>query len=125
MAAESEEARTLRAKYWDWCSARLADRFLSLSSDDIYRLARREPETGAGLGGGTPVGRDPGALAGETPASFRELVAQVTESLAREMGLPSFEQWSAAYREDPARFEGQLLGMWRDREAEPTEDEPG
>lgn len=118
MAAEPADDRMLRAKYWDWCSARLADRFLSLTSDEIYRLARREPETGGGLGGALPMGQEPGTLARESPASFRQLVARVTASLTREMGLPTFEQWRAAYGEDPQRFDGELLGLWRDPEEE-------
>jgi hypothetical protein len=120
MAADSADDPTLRAKYWDWCSARLADRFLSLSSDEIYRLARGETETGSSLGGDVPMGEDVGALARESPASFRQLVARVTESLTREMGLPTFEQWRAAYGEDPQRFDGELLGMWR-KGQEPTQ----
>ena len=31
---------TLRAKYLDWCSARLAERFLDLSPEEIYAMAR-------------------------------------------------------------------------------------
>ena len=120
MAADPLDEGRLRAKYWDWCSARLADRFLSLSADDIYRIARREPSAGRSEGRDTPVGRDAAALKHESGSSFRALVARVTEALAAEMALPTFEEWTAAYRDDPGRFEAELLGMWR--EAPPAED---
>ena len=40
MGSNSEDA-ILRAKYLDWCSARIAERFLALSPDEIYQLAER------------------------------------------------------------------------------------
>ena len=39
---EGSGESTLRAKYLDWCSARLAERFLDLSPEEIYALARPE-----------------------------------------------------------------------------------
>lgn len=39
MSIEPADERILRAKYLDWCSARLADRFLALTPDQIYDLA--------------------------------------------------------------------------------------
>jgi hypothetical protein len=30
------------------------------------------------------------------------------------MGLPTYEQWSAAYQESPQDFDGDLLGFWRE-----------
>jgi hypothetical protein len=49
---------------------------------------------------------------------FRALVAKVTEVLADRIGLPTFEEWSAAYQESPADFDSDLLGFWRE-EIEP------
>jgi hypothetical protein len=46
--------------------------------------------------------------------AFRELIARVTDTLVAELGLPTFEQWSEAYRADPAPFEQDLLGLWRE-----------
>ncbi|MGK7311330.1 MAG: hypothetical protein ACN0LA_03750 [Candidatus Longimicrobiales bacterium M2_2A_002] len=45
---EGSGESTLRAKYLDWCSARLAERFLDLSPEEIYALAR--PETSDRVG---------------------------------------------------------------------------
>ena len=39
MAADAGDASNLRTKYLDWCSARIADRFLRLPPDEIYDLA--------------------------------------------------------------------------------------
>lgn len=54
--------RTLRAKYLDWCSARIAERFLDLSPEEIYELAHAVPSGGAvqeGPGSSTSGGSQP------------------------------------------------------------------
>jgi hypothetical protein len=109
--------RTLRAKYLDWCSARLAERFLDLSPEAIYALARPEgvePEPGEGSDATLP---DP------TDASYRQLVQRVTESLIQRTPLPTYEQWAAAYEEAPGRFDGELLGLWKEVTREPAAEE--
>ena len=106
-----EEAglRTLRAKYLDWCSARIAERFLDLSPEEIYELAY-------------PAGRDadspPPSLPDPTQDGYRALVQRVTESLLGRVSLPTFEQWSEAYRESPGRFDPEMLGFWKEGESE-------
>ncbi len=106
MAADPDQGRVLRAKYLDWCSARLVDRFLHLTPDQIYELAQQaEPESGPGLGAEPGVG---------TELSYRSVVERVTEVLRSQIQLPPFEEWSAAYAEAPERFEEELLGFWRD-----------
>lgn len=53
---------TLRAKYLDWCSARLAERFLDLSPEEIYALARpAEPDRAE------PTPSEPPAPASDLP----------------------------------------------------------
>jgi hypothetical protein len=42
-------------------------------------------------------------------------VEQVTEVLRAELALPSFEEWAAAYRAEPERYDEELLGLWRER----------
>jgi hypothetical protein len=106
--AEATE-RTLRAKYMDWCSARLAERFLDLSPEEIYALARPE---GSGDEGGS--GPESPSLPSPTDDSYRSLVQRVTESLLSRTSLPTFEQWAEAYAEAPARFDAELLGFWRE-----------
>lgn len=114
----------LRAKYLDWCSARLADRFLALSPDEIYELAERAghgredtlvafraSSMAASWLSQMPAGAHSDISVHE-PESFRVLIARVTEVLAET--LPTFEQWLEAYREAPDRFEEELLGLWRE-----------
>jgi len=95
------EGTELRRKYHDWCSARIADHFLSLSAEEVYELAQG--------------GRE-GAVAPEvgSPGSYRALVKRVTDVLVERVDLPSFEEWSAAYGEDPERFEEEMLGFWEE-----------
>ena len=86
------EERVLRAKYLDWCSARVANRIFTLPPDRIYDLAQR-----AGAGG-----------------EFRQLVGRLTEALTLELALPDFETWRGRYAQDPQPYEEELLGFWRD-----------
>lgn len=107
--------RTRRAKYLDWCSARLAERFLDLSPEEVYDLAQR---AGAGETADPGPKRDESGgrvtLPPPTHESYRDLVQRVTESLLERSSLPTFEQWSAAYDETPERFDAELLGFWRE-----------
>jgi hypothetical protein len=98
--AAAGQDRILRAKYLDWCSARVAERFVKLTPEEIYQLA---DEANTGVDGGEPS------------MSFREIVERVTRVLTAEMDLPDFEEWSAAYAIDPARFDEELLGLWREQ----------
>lgn len=113
---EPEAIEVLEAKYFDWCSARLAERFLQLSPDEIYELAARG-EAAAELSrpGVTPAVAL-GVVQDVGNTSFRLLVEYATEVLARELSIPPFEEWAAAYREAPAQFDAEILGMWRTRQ---------
>lgn len=119
MTAGDEDLTVLRAKYHDWCSARVADRFLALSPEQIYAIAHGRS---AGDGGGAsafPDETDASAPneAAEVPAfgdlSYQELVERVSLELSREMGLPEFDAWLEQYRRDPERFEAEMMGFWR------------
>lgn len=107
MASDREAGRVLRAKYLDWCSARLAERFLRLTPDVIYQLAQHASAE-------ADAERGPGSAGIGTELSYRELVARVTEVLKEDDPLPPFEQWLAAYEESPERFEEELLGFWKE-----------
>lgn len=135
------DATTLRAKYLDWCSAQVADRFLELTPDQIYDLAYGSP---SGLEDGQSVASiAPGSSEAEKAAEcqsnsaasssspvatwvasagdpesgiqYRVLVERVAEMLAARMQLPSFDEWVEAYLAAPDRYEAELLGFWRGR----------
>jgi hypothetical protein len=111
--------RTLRAKYLDWCSARLAERFLDLSPEEIYERSR--PAAGDAPEAGPPNG-GPVDLPLPTRESYRDLVERVTDSLLVESALPTFEQWADAYRASPRQFDAELLGFWKELVEEDEED---
>lgn len=118
----------LRAKYLDWCSARLAERFIRMTPEEIYQLAEQASNDPIGQARAKPRllssseitdatrPDETGASQADAEAqtSFRSLVERVTEALTLELRLPRFDEWSAAYREDPTRFDGDLLGVWRE-----------
>ncbi|HEY0672794.1 MAG TPA: hypothetical protein VGD27_11030 [Longimicrobiales bacterium] len=128
MAGPDNSERILRAKYLDWCSARVADSFLALTPDEIYQLA--ENATHGQAATADPLASlssffsntdhetwrntmDP-ETATRDAEPFRALVAKVTEVLAERMALPTFEEWSAAYQESPEDFDDDLLGFWKE-----------
>jgi len=84
----------LRARYVDYCAARISEVFLSLSDERTYALmeeAARDAEIEIGSLG------------------FSEMMDLVTERLRMNVPLPSFEDFAREYREDPERFEALLL----------------
>ncbi len=100
----------MRAKYLDWCSARLAERFLDLTPEEIYERAR----PGSLDAGPGPPNGVPAVLPSPTNETYRDLVQRVTDSLLEESALPTFEQWADAYRHSPRRFDAELLGFWKE-----------
>ncbi|HEU5208180.1 MAG TPA: hypothetical protein VFU06_02110 [Longimicrobiales bacterium] len=93
MASEEE---VLRAKYLDWCSARVADRLFRLPPEQIYELT-------SALG----TEMEPGA-------DFRAVIGRLTEELTRELGLPDFHAWREQYARDPQPYEADMIGFWRE-----------
>jgi hypothetical protein len=118
----------LRAKYLDWCSARVAERFVKLTPEEIYELAQRATP-GAMAQQGEPAGALPDrsvALSARSAASegvpgatdaaaYNEIVERVTRALTSELGLPPFEEWARAYRASPGQYDEELLGFWREQ----------
>lgn len=120
--------RIRRAKYLDWCSARLAEQFLDLSPEQIYELARPDE---VGVLETWSRGPDRATLPLPTHASYATLVQRVTDELLERTPLPTYEQWSEAYDESPERFDVELLGYWKEvvageesSPAGPGEDDP-
>ncbi len=90
----------LRAKYLDFCSARVAEVLLALSPDEMFVLAEDAARaSGTDLGGASP--------------GYDEIVRLATARLSRQLGLPSFEAFADAYRRDPAAFDREMLGLWQ------------
>ncbi len=87
----------LRAKYLDYCSARISEVFLSLSDEHTYRLMEE-----AAIEADLTVG----AL------SFQTMMQLVTRKLRKSVPLPDMETWIIEYTEDPERYDPHLLGLW-------------
>jgi len=93
---ESEPGEVLRAKYYDFCSARVADVLLNLSPDEIFVRATEAAKV-------RPV-------RGEL--DYGRMVRLATEQISGELELPSFDEWLRAYRERPDDVDERLLGLW-------------
>jgi hypothetical protein len=116
-AAESRgqaagDERVLRAKYLDWCSARIAERFLELTPEEIYELGQRASRETTVVSRGASVVS--GGWSSADSEAFRTLVERVTEVLADTVVLPPFEEWAEAYRRSPDRYDEELLGFWKE-----------
>ena len=100
---DPNEESVLRAKYRDYCSARVADALLSSSPAEIYSLAEAEA-------------RATGRLA---PASYNEAIHFATKSIRSRLDLPEFRVWVEEYKSDPGRFDSLLMGLWKSEESPP------
>jgi hypothetical protein len=89
----------LEAKYLDYCSARLAEVFLSLDAERIYGLVE-----------------EAAAEADLNPADlgFRKMVKLVTDKLTASVPLPDLHEWAVDYRAHPERYDPYLLGFWEE-----------
>jgi hypothetical protein len=113
---DADSDRVLRAKYLDWCSARIAERFLKLTPDEIYELAQKaSSEKSKGSRDAASAFSDALPPADTNPIeNFRHIVERVTEVLASNMKLPPYTEWSDAYRKRPSRYDDELLGFWKE-----------
>ena len=107
---DPEDESVLRAKYLDFCSARLSEVFLSLSEDRIYDLVEEAARQGE---------------LNVAELAFDEMVRLATEKLRRSVPLPDYETWVREYREDPERYEPYLMGLWREQTGEAQSSGPG
>jgi hypothetical protein len=95
-AAEPEEV--LRAKYLDYCSARVCDVFMELEEERVFELARAAEQR---------VGAQQGAL------NLRQVVTLLVEQLMGDLALPDFESWAEDYERNPEEYDPYLLGLWK------------
>jgi len=101
-----DEDPVLRAKYRDYCSARVADALLTLSPDEVYTLAESEARA---------TGQVP-------PETFSDRVSLATGRIRERLNLPEFDEWVRLYRKDPEAFEPFLMGFWESEEpADPAD----
>lgn len=105
-AGDPRDDPVLTAKYLDYCSARLAEVFLSLSDERIYRMVEEAAREGR---------------LNVAELSFEEMVSLVTEKLRQSVPLPDLDTWAEEYRANPEQFEPYLMGLWeRTVESRPT-----
>jgi hypothetical protein len=104
---------SLRIKYLDWCSAKIAEHIFALDPDGFWLLSQKAGEAsrvpagaGASMSGGdeiveTLVGT------GEPAERLRQMILAVH----RELDLPDEESWTLRYRADPHLYERDMLGF--------------
>lgn len=90
----------LRAKYRDYCSARVANALLSLSPEDIFALAEAQAREASQL----------------APHSYNDAIRLATGKIRERLKLPEYESWTSQYLEDPGRFDPYLMGLWKSEE---------
>ena len=105
---DSEPESVLRAKYLDYCSARVAEVLLLLTPDEMFVLAQ-DAAREAGVSG---------------DLGYDRIVDLATGRVSRKMALPPFDVWVKDYRADPARYEEYLMGLWESEPSGSGEDEP-
>ena len=96
--ADGSAQPILRDKYLDYCSAQIAEIFLSLSDERIYELVE-EAASEAGLSSGS--------------LGFDAMVKLVTTKLHDSVPLPDLETWIEDYAANPDHYEHLLLGLWK------------
>lgn len=98
--ADREGDSVLRAKYRDYCSARVADALLSLSPEEVFALAEAEARTSNRI----------------APSSHNEAIRLATGRIRDRLELPEYKAWAAEYVKDPSRFDPYLMGLWKSEE---------
>ena len=95
--ADRDGESVLRAKYRDYCSARVADALLSLSPEEVFALAEAEARASNRI----------------APSSHNEAIRLATGRIRDRLELPEYESWSREYLQDPSRFDPYLMGLWK------------
>lgn len=94
--AGPESDEVLRAKYLDYCSARVAEIFLRLPPDEIFVLAQEAAQLR-----GLPEER-----------SYDAMVQLATSMIYGRLELPDFQTWAQEYKKNPRIYEAEILGLW-------------
>lgn len=91
------ELPDLRSRYYDWCSAQIAEYLLQLPAGEVQPLLE------AGCDG--PLDRI------DFLTSTHPLAERLIRTAYHQLSLPPFEAWAEAYRVHPERYERELLGI--------------
>lgn len=86
--------RDVRARYLDYCAARISEVFLSLSDERTYQLMEE-------------AARDADLEIGSL--GFPEMMDLVTQRLRRSVPLPEYDDWLREYNESPEAFDHLFL----------------
>lgn len=98
----------LRRRYLDWCSARVARRFLELTHEEVWLRSRmaeslRRPSD-------LPRNSADSPSSSEDVPDFLDLVRRTAVLLASEMNLPTFEEWKEFGGGDRDGLDGEMPG---------------
>jgi len=104
----AEPVGVLRAKYLDYCSAKVADILLLLSPDEMFVLAQ-DAAREAGVSG---------------DLSYGQTVDLATELVSRKLALPPYEVWVRDYKADPSKYDEYLMGLWESEVPGSNDDDP-
>lgn len=85
MTEPADEA--YRIRYWDWCSAKIAEHLSSLSLEEVAERTS------------------------DLPGGFWNSMQHLTLQLYRELELPSFEEWLPEYQKNPSLYDKDMLGF--------------
>ncbi|UCF20156.1 MAG: hypothetical protein JSU87_01745 [Gemmatimonadota bacterium] len=94
----AEPDEVLRAKYIDYCSARVCDLFMEIDEERVYELASALE---------TKRGAEHGAL------NVKDLAILLVDQLMSDMSLPDLATWVEDYRRNPEQYDPFLLGLWK------------
>jgi hypothetical protein len=100
----AEQPSELRARYYDWCSARIADELVQLSPDEIWHRAAALSEAGELF-----VWQDEQGGKAYLPGSAFFSARVLAHVFAQELKLPSFAEWVELYTADPERFDRETI----------------
>jgi hypothetical protein len=105
-ATLSENSTELQARYFDWCSARIAERLVQLSPEEIWHRAAVLSEARELF-----VWEDEQRGTAFPPGNAFFSARILAHIFAQELDLPRFEDWATEYRANPERFDQEIVMM--------------
>lgn len=96
-------ADRLRMRYLDWCAAKVAERFLQLTPEEVWARAAAAGETP------DPVGTPDAEKGVFVSHHYVTLARSLAHQIAQELDLPPADEWIKRYQADPTPFEEEIL----------------